>query len=330
MSRPFFYRAKILPKYDPVHQFERFETKAASLKTRDYRVWVLENWLEDDSREIKERKRGDRRRLECERQQRRDVKALLEKLCSCRKGEECNSPACPVCRRRYRRWYCSEVLRLANGQDIWFLTFVPTEGPQPIEELDIPFLETILKRLLKRFNRKAPPGMHAVGTLDLTAKLNGTIEPHFHVNVWGCSRKEVQDIKIDKRKRKRPKGGRVKGPHLKRGKGAPWVVGKVMPEEWMDVISYTARQTAKGDEVDSSRNSWRSRRRKDDGSYFDKYIRPQYQRTQVERWLLMDRCSWKDLRVLFRVEKKNGLSLRSTLGRSKKEAKKGSKSARPV
>jgi len=288
MKRPFFARAKIKPKYDPHHQFKRFETRKDAERTSQFRIRVLREWLLKDREDIEsDREAGLLPRCEAVRRRRKEAKELLQKLKNCRRKAECGSPACPVCRRRYRRWFCSEFLKLADGRDFWFLTYIPKEGPQSLETFKIKTLGVLKNRLFRRFERKLPGTAEAVGTLDLLkVRLDGTIEPHFHVLVMGCTHKELSDVKIDKRKRKR--GRKEKSwnskPKAKRRRGAPWRVDTVMPSEWMDAVSYFVREKPRNDEVESSKLKWRIApvSKEDKDSYFAEHIRPKYQELLVQ------------------------------------------------
>lgn len=295
--RPFFYRANIKPRNDPARIFERFETLDYCKDRRQYYIRLLDRWLTDNDEDLGEWETGYRRDTEMDWKS-AQVRSLRNKLECCRVFHECGSPACPVCRRRYRQWYVSQFLELAAGREFWFLTYVPEEGPVQQRALQRHMLVTRRKRLLKRLERKCPPSTQMVGSTDFKLRLNGTVEPHFHVLVLGCSVKRLRNAKPKPPKRNRELVSSLR-PKRKRGRGAPWVVMEVPSDEWLDVISYTARQTPKRDEVG--------------GSYYNSFVREKHEPLLIEQLLFLDQCEWTDLLVLLRAQKKQGVNLRSNI-----------------
>lgn len=295
-KRPFFYRITVKPKHDPDHQFPHFEKPRQCKFTLKLRIEALEEWL------LSKYAKRDKEKAE-------EVRALLKRLLSCEREAECGSPACPKCRRQYRRWYASEYLKLADGQEILFLTYIPQSEPLEFEDVDDRYIRKITARLLKRFERKLPESARAFGSVDLKVLWEGEVEPHFHVLVFGCTADELRALKVDKRKRKRRRKG-DDGPKKKRGKGAPWVVDNVMPEDWMDIVTYSARQTGKGYEISSPQTYRALQRRKKTDKYFREEIWPRLRSVLVDQWLLANRMTWSQLRVQFRIEKRNGVRLR--------------------
>jgi hypothetical protein len=81
----------------------------------------------------------------------RGSKALAESLSDCRKANyQCDQPFCPICARRFRRWFIGELLRISRGSapvHIYTVLLREADGDH-ISELDpAPYRHSLRKRL---------------------------------------------------------------------------------------------------------------------------------------------------------------------------------------
>jgi hypothetical protein len=132
---PFWRRGKPSPKYDVVllhpgdrPKGERFETLADARKESTRSERLLRSFS-GSSNEI------------------------LEYLEECRAGHyECYQPFCPICARKFRRWFIGQLLRITQGQRrVHIYTVLLKEAPRDkINTLDPAPFRHLLRKRLKR------------------------------------------------------------------------------------------------------------------------------------------------------------------------------------
>jgi hypothetical protein len=149
---PFWRRGKPGPKYDIVllrpgdrPKGERFETLADARAESERSEKLLRSFSGGN-------------------------KELAEFLQECRAGDyECNKPSCPICARKFRRWFIGELLRVTKGKEaVRIYTVLLKEAPQDkINNLDpTPFRHFLRKRLERAGLAKTP----VIGAFEIVYK----------------------------------------------------------------------------------------------------------------------------------------------------------------
>jgi hypothetical protein len=107
---------------------------------------------------------------------------LAEFLQECRDGDyECNHPFCPICARKFRRWFIGELLRVTKGNDaVRIYTVLLEEAPRDkINSLaPTPFRHFLRKRLERAGLGKVP----VIGGFEIVYKAKGRVWV-LHVNL---------------------------------------------------------------------------------------------------------------------------------------------------
>lgn len=109
-------------------------------------------------------------------------RVIGEFLQECRDGDyECNKPFCPICARKFRRWFIGELLRVTQGNgSVRIYTILLEEAPQGgINDLDpADFRHQLRKRLERAGLDKAP----VIGGFEIVYKAQRRIWV-LHVNL---------------------------------------------------------------------------------------------------------------------------------------------------
>jgi hypothetical protein len=97
-------------------------------------------------------------------------KELADFLAECRAGDyECNKPFCPICARKFRRWFIGELLRITKGREpVRIYTILLEEAPRgKINDLDP---TTVQHRLRKQLERAGLGKVPVIGGLEIVYK----------------------------------------------------------------------------------------------------------------------------------------------------------------
>ena len=198
--------------YDIENLLAGFETIKMAKRELDHRIDLLEKSNHDDDFEV------------------------YEELSSCRRYP-CNSAACPVCYRLYRKWFFSEVMQMADAikggriATINFYSEMMTD--EQLESFDAKRLNNRLHKQLERCGFKRP----VIGCLEFDKhKENGLWLPHYHLLVFDSDTAVKKLRKLFRRpsEKRKKTGAKVDRPILLRKLKDP-----------VDQISYLCKSYSK-------------------------------------------------------------------------------------
>lgn len=138
-------------------------------------------------------------KLSIDHPRRKRLLRLSEKLCHCRKGDWCNSPACPMCRRIHRRRWIEHMFKLwPNTPEILvklkFVTLLHEDWTIPAGKLNSLHPRTITDKLRQQFLRMGFTGA-IIGAID------GSFDPdlkvwfvHVHLVVKGLTHEMAKKL----------------------------------------------------------------------------------------------------------------------------------------
>jgi hypothetical protein len=129
---------------------------------------------------------------------------LAKPIRRCRKGQRCGKILCSECRRRYRMREVGETLRLLEntppeqGQGPWMVTLVPADQRKAPNQLHTFQPRTLIERVKRQLKRGgltlvAIGGVEISYEVDAEANPSKAWQPHLHLIVWGCSRKQLKE-----------------------------------------------------------------------------------------------------------------------------------------
>ena len=126
---------------------------------------------------------------------------LAKKLSRCKKGRRCWSGACPVCMRRFRRWFASQALSIIKEQDAPLLvTFVPSKVDLKRGQLLTLDVRKMIENLRKRLAHTDVANVIVLGAVDISFNVSdnnhddGYWQPHFHVVATGVSKHTLKTV----------------------------------------------------------------------------------------------------------------------------------------
>jgi hypothetical protein len=101
-----------------------------------------------------------------------NAKKLADLIGGCDKGKRCRSGACPICLRRWRRWFAGTVAGLIAEDDVnwWVASLVPPDLVFPIGKLDQFEPAKFKDRLRKQLQRSKISDATAIGGIDLAVQ----------------------------------------------------------------------------------------------------------------------------------------------------------------
>jgi hypothetical protein len=132
---------------------------------------------------------------------------LAEFLQECRDGDyECNHPFCPICARKFRRWFIGELLRVTQGNgSVRIYTILLEEAPQGgINDLDP---ADFRHQLRKRLERAGLVNVPVVGGFEIVYKAQRRVWVlHINLVVIGGKKSAHKEFKrgFKKSRIKRP------------------------------------------------------------------------------------------------------------------------------
>lgn len=124
-----------------------------------------------------------------------EEKKLANKLEMCR--GRCQSLACPVCTRRYRRWMYSRMCRLfQNSTDLVVITIVSVRDKIRKENLyDYP-ISRIKNRYYQVLRRMGFKGV-AIGAVDIDFLQHEQVyQAHIHFVAMGMTKQQIQQLRM--------------------------------------------------------------------------------------------------------------------------------------
>ncbi len=140
-----YVHAKIPKEYDPEMLVPGFETfkKASDRRTRLIEVLRNSSSSTDD---------------------------LVRRLVACHQEHRCESAACPVCLRRFRKWWCSRVTEFMdrNEEVVWYsINIVDHRQTYPLGELEKFEPQKMKERLRKQLERSTLSNALVCGGIDV-------------------------------------------------------------------------------------------------------------------------------------------------------------------
>ena len=170
------FNCKIPRKYDPKFHLKDFESFHDAKTEKERRIRILE--------------KGNRA---CRR--------LAKKLRRCKKKRRCLSNACPVCKRRFRRWFVTRVCPIFENHESQFVTVIPEIRQLLPRDLDDLSHRVMNDYLVKKLKRAGFGDLTVVGGIDIdfrTANENGAPsywQPHFHFVAASEGSDDIQRLK---------------------------------------------------------------------------------------------------------------------------------------
>lgn len=124
---------------------------------------------------------------------------LAERLGRCHsKRSRCRSACCPVCARRFRRWWTSTASELmdASGEDWFVISLVPTDEKYGVGKLHKFKPQRSKDRLRRQLDRSGIGDIVVIGGIDFALQfLEGgkpVWRPHYYLLASGHSKKRIR------------------------------------------------------------------------------------------------------------------------------------------
>ena len=151
----------------------KFETQKEAVKRRDKLVATLAKGTGED-------------------------KTTARKLRRCKNKRRCQTEACPICMRPFRKWLLREGLMVLEERRYWYAcSIVPADLRKPIGELANFDLENYVKAVKKRLERSS--GLKdalVIGGVDFSLNTednaNPVWQPHLYLLIAGLSKKQLK------------------------------------------------------------------------------------------------------------------------------------------
>ena len=172
LQLPWFFTIAVPPDHDPKHQLPNFETAAQAKQRR-------------------------RQLIRCLRGGENEHRWLARKLRRCREKSPCGSMACPVCQRRYRRWWLAQAAPLLNhSRDQTAVSLIVPHWQRPFGRLH-EFDARRFKAAMRARLRRALPDNLVVGGIDISLNVGGlfasrTWAPHVYLIVDDADKETVR------------------------------------------------------------------------------------------------------------------------------------------
>src|SRR5262249_67416 len=115
-----------------------------------------------------------------------DSKKAARSLAQCRKGRRCETEACDVCKRRFRKQLLQAAAEIIQSRPCWVReSIIPAGMAFPSEGLNEVDLSLIIKRVRKRLERsKLLADRIVLGGIDISLNLqDGEIE-HWQLHLY--------------------------------------------------------------------------------------------------------------------------------------------------
>lgn len=136
---------------------------------------------------------------------------ILSQLEKCKPGARCRQNYCPVCMRRYRRGYVSQMLRVhGDASPLYFITYVRTEYVfSDLSDAENKG-QSLKRQFMKVVSRNLPQRVILTGYIEYKFEPSfGRHAPHIHALVSGCEYFELNKIR-PKMKKEWKSGGEKK------------------------------------------------------------------------------------------------------------------------
>lgn len=152
----------------------KFETHQEAVKHRDKLVATLTKGTDED-------------------------KALAKNLRRCKRERRCQSEACPVCMRLFRKWLLREGLMVLEERRCWYAcSIVPAGLRKPVGELANFDLENYVEAVKKRLERSSDlKDALVIGGVDFSLNTedngNPVWQPHLYLLIAGLPKKQLKD-----------------------------------------------------------------------------------------------------------------------------------------
>jgi hypothetical protein len=146
---------------------------------------------------VKRARKERRRRYRRLRRGNSEEQQLASKLKACRKKQPCQSAACPVCMRQFRRWLSGEMLRLlGKTPNLLFVTLVPPALVLPADELNTLSPRKMGDMLRQQLIRAGLGHVKAIGGIEVDFNDKTKMwEPHFHIIVAGSTPAQFEALR---------------------------------------------------------------------------------------------------------------------------------------
>jgi len=170
-----FFRYAIPDRFNPATTLEGYETFEQADKARRTLVSLLK------AKSPRERK-------------------LTELLRKCRRGERCLSAACPICARRARAWWVtelSEYMSVSRDENWYAVSLVPANCRFPLGNLSTFNPARVKDKLRKQLDRSRLANSVVVGAIDFGVDASSVRHapmwhPHFYLLIQARSKKRIR------------------------------------------------------------------------------------------------------------------------------------------
>ncbi|QDG74800.1 hypothetical protein [Labrenzia sp. PHM005] len=114
-----------------------------------------------------------------------DLSPDLKKLLSCKPGDRCNTEACPVCLRQFRKQLPLEAVRLGISDGDWTAaSIIPADMVYPKGKLRDADLKAIRKRVSKWMDRSKLSDKVVIGGIDISFNTRSNVPIGWQLHLY--------------------------------------------------------------------------------------------------------------------------------------------------